>query len=67
MYEINFGMILGKKIMLNNDLSHDKQYFIHEQCTKTKDDVVKIMKMHHDVSHDMKNCAFCFIHKFTQS
>ena len=60
MYEINFGMILGKEIMLNNDLSHDKQYFIHEQCTETKDDAVKIMKTHHNVSHNMKNCDFVF-------
>ena len=35
---------------------------------KHKDDVVKIMKMHHDVSHDMKSCDFdFFIQKFTVS
>ena len=35
---------------------------MHEQYTKTKDDAVKIMKTHNDVSHDMKNCDFDFFY-----
>ena len=58
MFEINFEMILGKEITIYHIISN---IFFDEQCTNTKDHAVKIMNMHHDLSHDMKNCDFHFI------
>ena len=60
MFEINFEMILGKEIMIYHIISN---ILLMNNAQTQKTIRLKIMKTHHNLSHDMKNCDFHFISK----